>query len=495
MAGGAGEQSGGSRLAAFLNGGRAAMCLLAVALLVGWICFGHGTSQDRPLADASLLPAAKPERAENDESTAALAFVAACRTGQIDPRVGKAPIEIQKDIFVQPEQQITPLVRWLVQNTGNEFQKVKILHDWIADNITYDVDSYRNAVQIDSAWQNTLRRRKSVCQGYAELMAQMCQIAGVPCKVIQGHARCCGFESKGPENVHDENHAWNVVQVKGRWYLIDVTWDAGYIDKDSYHKGYGTSYLFLEARAFLHTHFPSDPQWQLLDPVCTAEEFTQLPLLGGRFFEEGLRLAHPLRRFHAVGDSVEFTIESPPGIVLMVRFTAPQAEGTKELEGRTLLQQDGTKSNIMVTFPKPGRWNVEILSKARHDPGLYQLGGTLEFESSAGTSQTFPEVWNSASTMDAYLYSPLNIPLEAGRPQEFKIRVHGAETVCLEIGNKQQLPMKASVSDPELYQLVVTVPAYTSVRTVAKKAGKNELIWPLVNFTPKRKSSSRRITE
>jgi len=41
-------------------------------------------------------------------------------------------------------------------------------------------------------------------------------------------------------------HAWNAVQIKGKLYLIDVTWDAGSLKENKFSRDYSTGYLFLD---------------------------------------------------------------------------------------------------------------------------------------------------------------------------------------------------------------------------------------------------------
>ncbi len=245
------------------------------------------------------------------------ADAASYQTGKPDPRIAGVPAAIQQAIFAQPDATVEPLVQWLVRDVKDDFLKVKILHDWVAENIDYDVDSYLAGGSPESSWQATLTRRKAFCQGYAELFQKMCQVAGVPCEVIPGYGRGYGFAIGQTENVRQENHAWNAVKIGERWRLLDVTWDAGHIEGPSYHKRYGTFYLFPEPRNFLYTHFPADAKWQLLDRPVSAEEFAALPLLEGRFFEQGLRLTTSLRRLEAVGESVQFSVTAPDHVLLM----------------------------------------------------------------------------------------------------------------------------------------------------------------------------------
>lgn len=49
-----------------------------------------------------------------------------------------------------------------------------------------------------------------VCDGYAEAYALLLQQAGIPCKVVSSERM---------------NHAWNMVQLDGAWYHVDVTHD------------------------------------------------------------------------------------------------------------------------------------------------------------------------------------------------------------------------------------------------------------------------------
>jgi hypothetical protein len=410
---------------------------------------------------------------------------ASCRTGQLDRRVKEVPDRLQRGVFAEPQQFIGPLVQWLLQGAADDFQKVKLLHDWLAENIAYDVDAFLGGAKAGTAWEETLRQRKSVCHGYSNLLAKMCQAANIPCAVISGYGRGYGFGRGAAENTGSVNHAWNAVQVQGRWHLVDATWDAGYVDGRTFHKRYSTAYLFPEPRQFLHTHFPTDPRWQLLALPLTAEQFSRLPYLPGRFFEQGLRLITPLERFHPVGDAVQFSIETPPNVVLTSELLPQAGDPEAKKEQRTLVRREGTRSDILVTFPKAGRWSVQVFGKSRHDPGNYWQVAAVEFESSRGTAWLFPKTFSSVSAMDACLYSPLYVPLANGKPQEFKIRVQGAEQVHLLL-DKQWVPMERVAGEKDLYRTTATVAQGQAVRIMAKEPGKDKQHWGVVDFASPR---------
>ncbi len=417
---------------------------------------------------------------------------ASYRTGKPDPRIAGVPAEIRQAISTQPDETVAPLVHWLVRDVKDDFLKVKILHDWVAENIDYDAESYFAGGLPESSWKAGLAHRKAVCQGYAELFQKLCRIAGVPCEVISGYGRGLGFAIGQAENVRQSNHAWNAVKIEDRWRLLDVTWDAGHVRGRSYHKQYGTSYLFAEPRHFLHTHFPTEAKWQLLDRPLSAEEFAALPLLEGRFFASGLRLSTTLRRLHPVGESVQFSVAVPEDVSLTASLVEPgKSEPDKRepqrLGGRTLVRRGRNEVNVLVTFPAAGRWGVEVFTKSRQEQGPSWRAATLEFEANAGTAWTFAESYGSVEGMDSFLESPLYVPLAAGTDQQFKIRVRNAEQVQLLVGPRKWIPMQRASNDPELYQVTTLVPADTSVQIVALPPRRGNRYWTLVDFTPDRK--------
>ena len=92
----------------------------------------------------------------------------------------------------------------------NPYEKVKVIHDYIVNNVEYDY-----TIQKFSAYE-ALYSGETVCNGYALLAYKMLMEADVPVKIVTGLATSGGAT---------ENHAWNVVQIGSSWYNMDVTWD------------------------------------------------------------------------------------------------------------------------------------------------------------------------------------------------------------------------------------------------------------------------------
>ena len=78
----------------------------------------------------------------------------------------------------------------------SDYEKEKLIHDYIVSNVAY----------------GALVLKKAVCNGYAEGMKLLCDLSGVTCKMISGTA-------------DGEKHAWNLIKLDKEWYHADLTWD------------------------------------------------------------------------------------------------------------------------------------------------------------------------------------------------------------------------------------------------------------------------------
>lgn len=78
------------------------------------------------------------------------------------------------------------------------------LHDYICLNFEYDTTYENHGVN------EMLRDGRGVCQAYADLYGLLLERFGIESYYISSDAM---------------NHAWNIVNIDGEWYHVDVTWD------------------------------------------------------------------------------------------------------------------------------------------------------------------------------------------------------------------------------------------------------------------------------
>ena len=120
-----------------------------------------------------------------------------------------------KQAIDQAFAQIEQVKNQIMQNkTGNTYEDIKMVHDYLVDNINYDSSlSKQNIYSIYGALVN----RECVCEGYARAFKYLLDELNIPCVMVIG----TGTNSQG----ETENHAWNYVQLNGNWYAVDATWD------------------------------------------------------------------------------------------------------------------------------------------------------------------------------------------------------------------------------------------------------------------------------
>ncbi len=128
----------------------------------------------------------------------------------------------------------------------SDHDKVRAIHDWMCCNIAYDYENYLNGTIPDDSYEITgaMLEGKAVCQGYAETFQLFMDILGIPCETVSGKAT----NSQG----NTGGHAWNQVQVDGKWYNIDVTWDDPVPDKAGVVRQY--NYFLVGNEQFYRDH-------------------------------------------------------------------------------------------------------------------------------------------------------------------------------------------------------------------------------------------------
>ena len=96
----------------------------------------------------------------------------------------------------------------------SDYEKLVAIHDWICDNVEYDSDGGND---LRRTAYDALVNGKAVCQGYSNALYRLLLEAGVDNRIIFGN----GVESSGVTMPH----TWNIIDLYGKYYYVDVTWD------------------------------------------------------------------------------------------------------------------------------------------------------------------------------------------------------------------------------------------------------------------------------
>lgn len=100
-----------------------------------------------------------------------------------------------------------------VDESMDAVQKALVVHDYLVQNCEYDQEGLTAGYVPDSAYTaySALVEGMAVCEGYAKAYAYiMKHKLGIPCTVVSSESM---------------EHAWNMIEIDGTWYHVDVTWD------------------------------------------------------------------------------------------------------------------------------------------------------------------------------------------------------------------------------------------------------------------------------
>ena len=153
------------------------------------------------------------------------------RIWEVSPRY-RLTREDTAHMLAEMEERTRPLLDALAALPSSE-QRVQAAHNALILNVDYsDTDD-----PLESTAAGALVEGKALCGGFALAFKYLMDRLEVPCIVMRGTA------ASTAERNDVELHAWNLVQLDGRWTHVDVAYDlAATVDKRHPHLAYlGTS--------------------------------------------------------------------------------------------------------------------------------------------------------------------------------------------------------------------------------------------------------------
>ena len=102
------------------------------------------------------------------------------------------------------QQRLEEILRECVFEWMEPWQIALAVHDYLAVYGDYD-----ETLNITTGY-DLLKTGQTVCSGYTEVYRELMKMAGIPCVSVVSEKMA---------------HTWNLVQLDGKWYHVDVTWD------------------------------------------------------------------------------------------------------------------------------------------------------------------------------------------------------------------------------------------------------------------------------
>lgn len=334
------------------------------------------------------------------------------------------------------EQSVPALAAYLAQAGSDELSRARALYRWLTSRIEYDAAGFRSGNYGDVTPEGVLRRRAAVCQGYAELARALGTAMGLRIEIVSGWSKGYGYR---PGETFDGpvNHAWNAVEVNGRWRLMDATWGAGYLDERmQFVRRFQEHYFLTPPASFIYDHLPAEPRWQLLERPVSAGEYVELAYLRPTFFLLGLGLGSHDRASLTASDRVRLTLATsrPVQVAAVLHDAATNAR----LPGAWgLPQRRGDSMEIHAAFPAAGSYVLRLFAKPLGAEGALNWIADYRIEATGGSADLgFPTVFTGFAERGVQLESPLRGTLAAGQAYGFRLNAPGAIDVAIVAGGQ-----------------------------------------------------------
>jgi len=250
----------------------------------------------------------------------------------------------------------------LTSHLKTDVEKFRAIFSWICYNIKSDynlhskVSRKRNKYKNDSIafykWNKEynitifkrLRRDKeTMCTGFAYLLREMSNLAGLECYIVDGYMRNATVNVYELENA---NHSWNAVLLNGKWYLADATLASGFMDGNlRFVQSYNDGYFLTDPELFFMNHFPFQKKWTLLSEDYNKEKFVSNPIIYSNMFRYRLKPIFPQKLYNTFKEKETFTYE-----YLELKHDKIQIDISKNSSQKKKKITDVTFSDEVVSF-------------------------------------------------------------------------------------------------------------------------------------------------
>ncbi|XP_078586745.1 uncharacterized protein LOC144868426 [Branchiostoma floridae x Branchiostoma japonicum] len=268
------------------------------------------------------------------------------------------------------------LMEVLLIHDLSDLEKVRMIFHWVTAQNLNEM-SFGDDVEDDSP-AGYLKAIKEERQTYATLFERLCSAAGLHSKTVHGYMKGVRYNPDhhfdGPGDRH--RGTWNAVLVDGEWRLIDCHWGSRHVTGDdqvdidqltTVYK-YEEFYFLTDPEQLIDTHFPDQPEWQLLDKPLSLADFEAGVKCWPLFYKLHASLvSHKSGIVHTEDGTAEIRVGFPKDDFTKVRFSyrlktkdRQDAVDGVELNRYVLQETKDDRESFTVQIPTKGRYLIEI---------------------------------------------------------------------------------------------------------------------------------------
>jgi transglutaminase/protease-like cytokinesis protein 3 len=216
----------------------------------------------------------------------------------------------------------------LTKDLETDVEKVRAIYVWICNNIANDFKLYstnerkrkrfvKDSIKLQNwnskfkkiLFKKLLKKKRTICTGYAYLFKEMCTIAGIESRMVNGFGRTSSVDLS---TLNMPNHTWNVVKLNNKWYLCDPTWSTGisFPEEGRFKFDYNDGYFLADPKMFIQNHFPLEKKYSLLkEETPSVLEYSELPLFYNDAFTVLKENIFPKKMHHTLTQNDSFVFK------------------------------------------------------------------------------------------------------------------------------------------------------------------------------------------
>ena len=269
----------------------------------------------------------------------------------------------------------------LTSGLSTDVERFRAIYKWVCANIANDYSlylrnkrkrtKYKNDSLKLSAWNDRfkkeifkklLKRKKTICTGYAYIVQELSELADLNCVIVHGFGKT---STTLIEEFDLPNHSWNAVKLNKNWYLCDPTWASGIpnLETNEFKFYYNDGYFLANPRLFIINHFPLDKKWSLLESTPNFDEFLAAPILYGKAYTNLIGHDTPKQMHHLIqkNETVKFKYQLQKAIDIKdVRFLIDN--GFKSITVKpSRIEMDNLSLTLEYQFDKIGYYDTHFL--------------------------------------------------------------------------------------------------------------------------------------
>ncbi|WP_028889727.1 transglutaminase domain-containing protein [Tenacibaculum ovolyticum] len=182
------------------------------------------------------------------------------------------------------------LTEFAKNNLDNKENLAKFFFYWTSTNIEYNNKSLRernDGIISSSELYNrqskfeVYKNRKGICAGYSNIFKWFMDQMDIESVIISGHIRDSRNHYVELKKDDDFRHGWNAIKLNEKWIIVDTTWGTSNdISQSEY-------YFDIKPELAIITHYPENPEWQLLEKPLSLVEFNNSKFIEPFWFMNG----------------------------------------------------------------------------------------------------------------------------------------------------------------------------------------------------------------